>query len=83
MKDEHQIILTMRKVNKDDEKYLSEINLKEGDFKCELFIDGESRKNSTANPGDYYGEFSAFNFDYDEKNKQHNIMVIFILIIVL
>ena len=24
----HQIILTMRKVNKDDEKYLNEINLK-------------------------------------------------------
>jgi hypothetical protein len=71
----------MRKVNKDDEKYLNEINLKLGDFKCELFIDGESRKNSTANPGDYYGEFSAFKFDYDEKI--NNITVIFILIILL
>ena len=79
----HQIILSMRKVNKDDEKYLNELNLKEGDFKCELFIDGESRKNSTANPGDYYGEFSAFNFDYDEKNKQHNDNFYFDNIIVL
>ncbi len=38
-------------------------------------------KNSTSNPGDYYGEFSTFNFDYDEKI--NNIMVIFILIILL
>ena len=34
----------MRKVN--NEKYLNEINLKERNFKYELFIDGESRKNS-------------------------------------
>ena len=34
----------MRKINKVDEKYLYEINLKEGNFKYELFINGESSK---------------------------------------
>ena len=57
----------MRKVNKVDKKYLNEINLKEGNFKYELFINDESSKNSTPNPGYYYGEFSIFNFDCDEK----------------
>jgi hypothetical protein len=62
----HQIIISMRKVTKEDEKYLTELSLKEGNYKCELFIDGESRKNSTANPKDNYGEFSAFEFPNDE-----------------
>ena len=61
----------MRKITKDDEKYLNELSLKDGDFKCELFIDGESRKNSSAKSNDYYGEFSAFDFDFSEKLK-HN-----------
>jgi hypothetical protein len=56
----------MRKVTKEDEKYLTELSLKEGNYKCELFIDGESRKNSTSNPKDNYGEFSAFEFPNDE-----------------
>ena len=62
---------------------VNELSLKDGDFKCELFIDGESRKNSSAKSNDYYGEFSAFNFDYDEKNKQHNGNLYFDNIIVL
>jgi len=53
----HQIIISMRKITKEEEKYLTELSLKEGDYKCELFMDGESRKNSTASPRDYYGEY--------------------------
>ena len=65
----HQIIISMRKVKKEDEEYLSELSLKEGDFKCELFIDGTSRKNTTADIRDDYGELSAFNLD---NNMKHN-----------
>ena len=64
----HQIIISYRKVTKDDERYLTELNLKEGSYKCELFIDGESRKNTSASPVNDYGEFSAFEFG----NSQHN-----------
>ena len=62
----------MRKVTKEDEKYLTELSLKEGNYKCELFMDGESRKNSTANPTDDYGELSAFVFGNDEKMLHNN-----------
>ena len=68
----HQITVSMRKVTKEDEKYLTELSLKEGNYKCELFMDGESRKNSTANPTDDYGEFSAFEFGNDEKMLHNN-----------
>ena len=68
----HQIIISMRKVTKEEEKYLTELSLKEGDYKCELFMDGESRKTSTASPRDDYGELSAFVFGNDD-NVKHNI----------
>ena len=67
----HQIIISIRKVSKDDEKYLTELNLKEGHYKSELFIDGESRKNSTADLREDYGEFRAFEF-YNGNKAQHN-----------
>ena len=67
----HQIIVSMRKIKKEEEKYLEDLNLKEGDYKCELFIDGESRKNTTANIRDDYGELSAFKFGNDD-NMKHN-----------
>ena len=67
----HQIIISIRKVSKDDEKYLTELNLKEGHYKSELFIDGESRKNSTADLREDYGEFRAFEF-YNGNKTQHN-----------
>ena len=57
----------MRKISKDEEQYLSDLSLKEGDYKCELFIDGESRKNATADIREDYGNLSAFNFDFSEK----------------
>ena len=63
----HQIIISMRKVTKDDEKYLTELDLKEGNYKTELFIDGESRKNATADIMDDYGELNGFDFDLGEK----------------
>ena len=63
----HQVIISMRKVTKEDEQYLAELNLKEGDFKSEIFIDGESRKNSTGDIRDDYGELNAFDFIYNSK----------------
>ena len=68
----HQIIISIQKVTKEDEQYLEELSLKEGDYKCELFIDGESRKNTTASPNDNYGELTAFDFGNDEEMK-HNM----------
>ena len=67
----HQIIISMRKIKKEEEKYLNELSLKEGDYKCELFIDGESRKNSTADLREDYGKFSAFNFSNSEEMKSN------------
>ena len=67
----HQVIASMRKVTKEDEQYLTELNLKEGQYKSEFFIDGESRKNSTAYPSDNYGDLQAFDFGNDSEMK-HN-----------
>ena len=67
----HQVIISLRKVTKEDEKYLTELNLKEGDFKSEIFIDGESRKNATGSIRDDYGELNAFDFDNNNK-MMHN-----------
>ena len=67
----HQVIISLRKVTKEDEKYLTELNLKEGDFKSEVFIDGESRKNSTGNIMDDYGELNAFDLS-NNSQMSHN-----------
>ena len=67
----HQIIISMRKIKKEEEEYLTELNLKEGDYKCELFIDGESRKNTTADIRGDYGELNAFDF-YNGDEMKHN-----------
>ena len=64
----------MRKITKDEEQYLTDLSLNEGDFKCELFIDGESRKNTTADIREDYGNLSAFNFDFSEKMIFHQII---------
>ena len=67
----HQITISMRKVTLEDEPYLTELNLREGNYKTELFIDGESRKNATADLVSDYGELSAFSFELGDKMK-HN-----------
>ena len=67
----HQVIISLRKVTKEDEKYLTELNLKEGEFKSEVFIDGESRKNSTGNIMDDYGELNAFDLS-NNSQMSHN-----------
>ena len=67
----HQLIISLRKVEKEDEDYLTELNLKEGDFKCELFIDGESRINTTGNINNDYGNLRAFDFASGDEAK-HN-----------
>ena len=70
----HQLIVSTRKVTKEDVAYLDELSLKEGDYKCELFIDGTSRKNTSAYIRDDYGNFSAFDFN-DDLNQNPNFYI--------